>query len=132
MAWKGNRSRRIRKSVTFSESEWRWVDDSRKVENRMRVEAGLPAIGWMAWARRRIMTAQAVEVHVPANINAVSAQLARIGNNVNQIAHAVNIRQRANHDDLMQVQQQLERIEGIVAGMARNATDESEGLPWRM
>lgn len=132
MSWKGNRTRQHQRLITFSDEELRWVDDSRKVENRMRAAAGLPTVGWMTWARRRIMTAQAVEVRVPTNLGEVSAQLARIGNNINQIAHAVNIRKRADHDDLVHVQRQLERIEGILAGMARDAADKSEGLPWHM
>lgn len=131
MAWKGNRTRRHQRLITFNDEELRWVDDSRKVENRMRAAAGLPTVGWMAWARRRIMTEQAVEVRAPADLGEVVAQLSRIGNNINQIAHAVNIRQRADHDDLIQVQRQLERIDGMITDM-RDALSAEEDFPWHM
>lgn len=84
MGWKGNRSRTIRKAVTFSEEEWRWVADSLKVENRQRIQAGLRPVGWMTFARNRIRCAHRVNITVPANLHDVSAQLARIGNNVNR------------------------------------------------
>ena len=90
MGWKGNRSGTVRKTITFSEEEWRWVADSLKVENRQRIRAGLRPVGWMAFARNRIRCAHRVNITVPANLHEVSVQLARIGNNVNQIAHYAN------------------------------------------
>ena len=90
MAWKGNRSRPILKSVTFSEEEWRWIRDAMRVENRMRRSAGLRQVGWMAFARNRIRTAHAVNIIVPPDLRGLAAQVARIGNNINQIARSVN------------------------------------------
>lgn len=50
MAWKGNRSRPILKSVTFSEEEWRWIRDAMRVENRI---AAARAFGrWGGWRSR--------------------------------------------------------------------------------
>ena len=91
MAWQGNRTRPVRKAVTFTEQEWRYVRDSQVMENRRRAEAGLETVGWTRFARARIMTGRAVTLVVPPGLDDVAAQLARIGGNVNQIAHTVNI-----------------------------------------
>lgn len=132
MAWKGNRTRRHQRLVTFSDRELQWVDDSRKVENQMRAAAGLPTVGWMTWARRRIMTSQAIEVIVPANLGDISTQLARIGNNINQVAHMVNIKQHADIDALMEIQRQVEQIRNVVLTVQGQVAEQVEEFPWHM
>lgn len=131
MGWRGNRSRTVRKTVTFSEEEWRWVADSLKVENRQRIRAGLRPVGWMAFARNRIRCAHRVNITVPANLHDVSAQLARIGNNVNQIARHANTVRETDLAMLSRVFDELRRAERLVAGLSvRVETDvDPKGVP---
>ena len=131
MGWKGNRSRTVRKTVTFSEEEWRWVADSLKVENRQRIRAGLRPVGWMAFARNRIRCAHRVNITVPANRHEVSVQLARIGNNVNQIAHYANTVRETDLAMLSRVFDELRQAERLVAGLSvRVETDvDPKGVP---
>ena len=120
MAWKGNRSRPILKSVTFSEEEWRWIRDAMRVENRMRRSAGLRQVGWMAFARNRIRTAHAVNIIVPP-----------IGNNINQIARQANMRDETTYGQIMEAQAQLRELRGLLATLHVEASRqvEPEGRP---
>ena len=124
MGWKGNRSRTVRKTVTFSEEEWRWVADSLKVENRQRIRAGLRPVGWMAFARNRIRCAHRVNITVPANLHEVS-------NNVNQIAHYANTVRETDLAMLSRVFDELRQAERLVAGLSvRVETDvDPKGVP---
>lgn len=126
MAWQGNRTRPVRKAVTFTEQEWRYVRDSQTVENRQRVKAGLETVGWTRFARSRIMTSRSVTLLVPPGLDGVAAQLARIGGNVNQIAHTVNIRRRAEYAEIIETQRLLREAVGLLSLM-RDAV--SAGLP---
>lgn len=126
MAWHGNRTRPVQKLVTFSEREWRYVHDSRIMENRQRAKAGLETVGWTRFARGRIMTNRAVTLLVPPDLDGVAAQLARIGANVNQIAHTVNIRRRAEYAEIIETQRLLREAVGLLSLM-RDAVE--AGLP---
>ena len=131
MGWKGNRSRTVRKTVTFSEEEWRWVADSLKVEHRQRIRAGPRPPGWLAFARNRIRCAHRVNITVPANLHEVSVPLARIGNNVNQIAHYANTVRETDLAMLSRVFDELRQAERLVAGLSvRVETDvDPKGVP---
>ena len=108
MTWKGNRSRPILKSVTFSEEEWRWIRDAMRVENRMRRSAGLRQVGWMAFARNRIRTAHAVNIIVPPDL-----------------------RDEATYGQIMEAQAQLRELRGLLATLRVGASRqvEPEGRP---
>lgn len=131
MAWKGNRYRPILKSVTFSEEEWRWIRDAMRVENRMRRSAGLRQVGWMAFARNRIRTAHAVNIIVPPDLRGLAAQVARIGNNINQIARQANMRDETTYGQIMEAQAQLRELRGLLATLHVEASRqvEPEGRP---
>ncbi|WEV47645.1 plasmid mobilization relaxosome protein MobC [Bifidobacterium sp. ESL0690] len=126
MAWQGNRTRPVRKVVTFTEQEWRYVRDSQVTENRQRVKAGLETVGWTRFARSRIMTGRSVTLLAPPGLDDVTIQLARIGGNVNQIAHTVNIRRRAEYAEIIETQRLLREAVGLLSLMRDTV---SAGLP---
>jgi hypothetical protein len=127
-----NRSRAVEKSVYFSEREWRYVDDSRIVENRQRAKAGLPPAGWMKFARRRLMTGEITQIVVPVNIGDTALELARIGNNINQIAHKVNMQDAAVFEQLVAVQGQLRELRALLGRISAEAYGSVEESAWLM
>ncbi|OZG62474.1 MULTISPECIES: MobC family plasmid mobilization relaxosome protein [Bifidobacterium] len=130
-SWKGNRSRPHRRSVTFTDEELRWLEDSRKIENQQRAATGLPTVGWMQFARQRLITSRRLWIAAPPGAKDLSSQISRIGNNINQIAHKVNLKNQADSADLRELQAELEEIKGCLKRMERDMRIGNEELSWR-
>jgi hypothetical protein len=94
---------------------------------------GLTTLKWGAFARERLMTNRRLEIVMP-DLHELLSQLGRIGSNVNQIAHRVNIRQRAEYDELTEVRRLLEKADGILKRIELATTPKTvseDGEPWR-
>ena len=94
-------------------------------------QRGPSAGGVDAFARNRIRTAHAVNIIMPPDLRGLSAQVARIGNNINQIARQANMRDEATYGQIMEAQAQLRELRGLLATLRVGASRqvEPEGRP---
>lgn len=102
MAWAEGRRRNVMKRVTFTQEEIDavWPKVVRSFGDR-------PG-AWNEFARRAIMGKGITVVDVPFDYQALEAQVNRIGVNVNQIAHQVNMKDAASVEEIRTARREVE------------------------
>ena len=105
-----NRRRTVRKLVSFTPLEWE------RVSGRMEMSA---ATRFDAWAREVLLGAPVRVVNMPFVPQQVRVELARLGNNVNQIARQVNIDEAATLEELRLVKQVMQEVQKVIDQAAR-------------
>lgn len=98
------RRRPIIKSVAFSASEWETV------ERRM----ALTGLRFGPFARRAILDTNITVKRVAFDPVLFGAELARIGNNVNQIARQANTESVATREDVQATRALLREIQALI------------------
>ena len=108
MSWSGNRNRPIRKQITFTEEEWKTVQELYEKTRGQDVRGD--AMTFNSWARQLLMwgyVEQVVTLIEPATIRKT---LGEIGNNINQVAHVANATQSVSEYQVAQLQQQFSKV----------------------
>lgn len=103
MGWNDGRNRSVRKAVTFTPGEWA------RVERRLERASSVFPLGWNAYARTMLMKGRYVAIEAPFDFTKVTAQVNRIGINVNQIARKCNEDDLVTVEELRQVRRELEK-----------------------
>ena len=100
------RARPVRKLVSFSDVEWATVERRMTLANVSRFDE---------FARRTILDSEVKVRKVTFDPRPLGAELARIGNNINQIARLVNIESVTTYEQMqatrvlvLQIQQAIE------------------------
>ena len=99
------RERPIRKMVSFSEAEWE------RVEARMTIAKDR---SFDSFARRACLDSEVKVVRQSFDPQELRAELARVGNNVNQIARQANIEEAATADQVHAVKGLLREIQKVI------------------
>lgn len=104
------RSRPVIKSVAFSTGEWK------QVERRMRL-ANSRSFG--EFARRAMLDSEIVVRRVAFDPKPLGAELARIGNNINQIARNVNTESVTTLEEMKATRALVREIQALIERAAR-------------
>lgn len=100
-----NRERPVRKAVSFSESEWD------RIQSRMELSKDA---SFDAFARRACLESEVKVVRQSFDPQALRAELARIGNNVNQVARQANIEQEATAEQVQEIRALMREVQRSV------------------
>lgn len=121
MSWKDtHRTRPMRKTVTFTLDEWTRAEDFYR---RVRQARG-GELSFSAHARRLLTEARVVTVTVALDPDKVRADMARIGNNVNQIARKANTYDHLSSDDVAKVLSSQEELRALFLRMCRERDEQ--------
>lgn len=107
---KWERSRPLRKRLSFSEREWETV------QRRMKL-AG--AQSFEDFARRAILDQEIVVRQVAFDPKPIGAELARIGNNINQIARLVNTESVTTLEEMKATRALVREIQELIERAAK-------------
>lgn len=99
------RNRSTRKGVSFTPEEWE------AVERRMRL-AGSQSFD--AFARDVLLSSKVKVVRIPFDPAPLRADLARIGNNINQIARQVNIEETTTLEQMRDARKLLREVQRVI------------------
>lgn len=99
------RERPIRKMVSFSEAEWERVEARMTVANDRSFDS---------FARRACLESEVKVVRRAFDPQELRAELARVGNNVNQIARLANIEQESTSEQVRAVKGLLREIQSVI------------------
>ena len=122
-----NRRRPLVKKVTFTEDEWRLADVFYQRVKRTR--GGV--LPFATHARDLLLNAHTVTVVVALDPAIVRADMARIGNNINQIAHKANTTGLVTSDDLTRVIDLQGQLIALLRRMCRERDEAIEMAKWR-
>ncbi|KFI83192.1 mobilization protein [Bifidobacterium reuteri DSM 23975] len=122
-----NRRRPVVRKVTFTHDEWRQAD---AFYQRVRRARG-GALPFTSHARDLLINAHAVTVTVALDPAMVRADMARIGGNINQIAHRANIAGHASSAELALVLEAQDELRALLARMCRERDEALEAAGWR-
>lgn len=106
------RSRPVRKRVSFSEQEWATI------ERRMLLS---DARSFEHFARAVLLDAQVVVKRVAFDAAPLRVELSRIGNNLNQIARHVNEEDRVTLEEMRAARALIREVQGILNRAAGEA-----------
>lgn len=98
------RRRPIIKSLAFTNAEWAIV------ERRMT----LSGQSFARYGREAILNGQIVVKRIAFDPSKLGAELARIGNNINQVARMANTESVATADDVRAVRAMVREIQGLI------------------
>lgn len=122
MAWnQGNRQRSIAKLITFSPQEWEQANSLHQLAD------GVPRYrryGDFARAMLTLGEVNVIEVKPLTDPKPIAGEIAKLGVNVNQIAHWANLNKTIGNEDVQTVVHLLEQIRGELDELiddARNA-----------
>lgn len=102
-----NRKRPVHRAVTFSEDEWA----------RVLVLMGQAGeSNFSRFARTMVLKGQVVVDENRADLLTVSVALARIGNNVNQIARKVNVDDFASLEQVQATRELMGQVQALLVG----------------
>lgn len=104
------RNRPERKRVSFTAEEWR------QIERRMKLSG---ARSFDAFARDVLLSSRVKVVKIPFDPAPLRADLARIGNNINQIARQVNIEEVTTASEMMQTRKLLREVQQLIESATR-------------
>lgn len=127
MTAKANRRRPLVRKVTFTRDEWEAAD--RFYQRVKRARGG--AYSFSAHARRLLIHAHTIVVTVALDSDMVRADMARIGRNINQIAHKANMYDTVTRDDLRQVLSSQEELRALFLRMSRERDEQLRDAGWR-
>lgn len=100
-----NRERPVRKAVSFTGAEWQ------RVSERMEISRDA---SFDAFARRACLESEVKVVRQTFDPQALRAELARIGNNVNQVARQANIEQEATAEQVQEIRALMREVQRVV------------------
>ncbi|WP_176714740.1 plasmid mobilization protein [Leifsonia xyli] len=100
-----NRSRPVRKILSFSAAEWE------RVERRIRL---VGARSFEAFARQVVLEGEVRVTAIAFDPAEMRVALSRIGNNVNQIAALANTEENATFEQVQAVRKLLVELQGVV------------------
>lgn len=109
--------RPVRKEITFSHDEW---EQSRELYNL--VKGGRGYATYMGFARDMLMHGSVHTVRVATDPAAFRPDIARIGNNINQIAHTANATGAITPEQTAELMQGMDRIRAILLGLHHDFT----------
>lgn len=127
MSAKANRRRPVVKKVTFTRDEWEAAD---RFYQRVKGAHG-GTYSFSAHARQLLLHAQTIVVTVALDPHMVRAEMARIGNNINQIAHKANTYDAVTRDDLRSVLSSQEELRSLFLRMSREHDMQLKDTGWR-
>lgn len=104
------RSRHVRKLVSFTSEEWS------RIERRIEL-AG--ARSFDAFARSVLLSSRVKVVTIPFDPVPLRADLARIGNNINQIARQVNIEEVTTAAEMIETRKLLREVQQLIESATR-------------
>lgn len=110
-------TRPVRKEITFSHDEW---EQSRGLYNL--VKGGRGYATYMGFARDMLMHGSVHTVRVATDPAAFRPDIARIGNNINQIAHTANATGAITPEQVAELMQGMNRIRAILLGLHHDFT----------
>ena len=108
------RSRDVHKSLWFSKAEWE------RVQRRMQI-AGMT--DWSKFARATVLDGEVRVERVAFDPSVLRAELARIGNNVNQIARHVNAEDVVTFDEMRATRELLRMVQKLIEDARRSGGD---------
>lgn len=121
MSWQATHPTRcLRKAVTFTPEEWDRAD--RFYQKVRRARGG--ELSFSAHARRLLIDARVVTVTVALDPDKVRADMARIGNNVNQIARRANTYDHLSPDDIGRVLAAQDELRSLFMSMCRERDEQ--------
>ena len=121
MSWKDtHRTRCMRKTVTFTPDEWAAAET---FYQRIRRARG-GELTFSAHARRLLTDARVVTVTVALDPDKVRADMARIGNNVNQIARKANTYDHLSREDIAKVRSSQDELHALFLRMCRERDEQ--------
>lgn len=109
--------RPVRKEITFSHDEW---EQSRELYNL--VKGGRGYATYMGFARDMLMHGSVHTVRVATDPAALRPDIARIGNNINQIAHTANASGAITDEQAAELIEGMDRIRAILLGLHHDFT----------
>ena len=110
-------TRPVRKEITCSHDEW---EQSRELYNL--VKGGRGYATYMGFARDMLMHGSVHTVRVATDPAAFRPDIARIGNNINQIAHTANATGAITPEQVAELMQGMDRIRAILLGLHHDFT----------
>lgn len=123
MSWRDGRSRPVVRKVYFTEQEWG------KACALWRAGGGHRTFS--AHARELLMWGSVRRVVIPADTDRLAHEVARIGVNVNQVAHRMNARGHREPGDVQEMESLLREAVGILSRICKDAQDRIEGSGWQ-
>ena len=108
------RARPVRKLISFSDSEWATV------ERRMSLAE---ASSFDEFARRTILDGEVKVRKIAFDPAPLGAELARIGNNINQIARHVNTEDAVTFSEMQAARAMLRQVQALLDGSIKAGGD---------
>ncbi|KAA8828554.1 MobC family plasmid mobilization relaxosome protein [Bifidobacterium myosotis] len=128
MSWRESHPNRCRrKTVTFTPDEW--AEANRFYQRVKRSRGGV--LSFSAHARALLIDAHTVMVTVALDPGMVRADMARIGNNINQIAHVANATGLITSGDVARVLDSQRELTALLLRMCRERDEAVEAARWR-
>ena len=109
--------RPVRKEITFSHDEW---EQSRELYNL--VKGGRGYATYMGFARDMLMHGGVHTVRVTTDPATFRPDIARIGNNINQIAHTANASGAITDEQAAELIEGMDRIRAILLDLHHDYT----------
>lgn len=106
-------TRPVRKEITFSRSEW---EQSHHLFEQ--VKGGQGHSTYMDFARSMLMYGSVHTVRVATDPAVLRAAINRIGNNINQIAHAANSTGSITTEEIGELKSGLARIQNLLVDLS--------------
>lgn len=122
-----NRRRPVVRKVTFTHDEWRQAEIFYHRVKRAR-GGTLP---FSTHARDLLLNAQVVTITVALDPAMVRSDMARIGNNINQIAHQANLHGWVTADEINHVLAAQGELRALMLRMCRERDEALEAAGWR-
>ncbi|MCH9275874.1 MobC family plasmid mobilization relaxosome protein [Bifidobacterium amazonense] len=128
MSWQDTHPNRChRKTVTFTPEEW--AEANRFYQRVKRSRGGV--LSFSAHARELLIDAHTVVITVALDPGMVRADMARIGNNINQIARVANTSGQVTASDLEPVLAGQRELRSLFLRMCRERDEALETVSWR-
>lgn len=111
-----NRSRPVRKALSFTEAEW------------LRVERRMTAAGarkFEPFARTAVLDGEVKVQRVAFDPSKLRAELSRIGNNVNQIARHVNTEDVVTYEEMRAARMLLVQVQALISAAINESKDDA-------
>lgn len=109
MSWNKNRSRNVRKAITFTPEEWKEIN---AVYHR--VKPGKRYRSFNEFVRDLLFHGVAVTVTVPIKPDDASRQIKKIGGNINQIAKILNASGGASQSQIEEIISLMKQLNTLV------------------
>lgn len=115
MSWSENRSRPIRREVTFTEDEWKRTQRLYKELTRYAPEHR----SFSSYARRMLSERRihVTEIRPLTDPEPLAREIGRIGVNVNQIAHWANANEHITAEQVAELRASFARIERLLGDL---------------